>query len=171
MLPRRRVLHRTPFEERPPREGSRRWLVAELDRLTSVVVRRRDRRCVTCGETRRLQCSHFYSRRHLALRFDLRNCNAMCAECNRRHNADPSEYFRFMNERYGEAEVAELDSLRRDGRKVTNEDLLQTLERLRREVWPADSAAVAAALSERHGRAGRVIVYPRRLEELFCLFG
>ena len=127
MLPRRRFLHRTPFEDRPPEAGSRRWLVAELDRLTSGLVRRRDRQCITCGERRGLQCSHFYSRRYLATRFDLQNCNAMCAECNRRHNSDPEPYLRFMNERHGEGAVAELDRLRRDGRKVSDEELLQTL--------------------------------------------
>ena len=132
MLPRRCVLHRTPFEERPPEVGSRRWLVAELDRLTSLIVRRRDRRCVTCGERRGLQCSHFYSRRYLATRFDLRNCNAMCAGCNRRHNSDPAEYLRFMNERYGADVVAELDGLRADTRKITDEELARVLERFRR---------------------------------------
>ena len=131
MLPRRRVLHRTPFEERPPREGSRRWLVAELDRLVSLIVRRRDRRCVTCGEARGLQCSHFYSRRYLATRFDLRNCNAMCGDCNRRHNEDAEPYLRFMRERYGEVVVAELDRIRRDGGKVADEELLLELEELR----------------------------------------
>lgn len=79
MLPRRRFLNRLPFAERPVRQESRRWLVAELDRLTSLIVRRLDRRCVTCGEMRGLQRSHFYSRRHLAVRFDLRNCNVMCS--------------------------------------------------------------------------------------------
>jgi hypothetical protein len=131
MLPRRRVLHRTPFEERPPREGSRRWLVAELDRLVSVIVRRRDRRCVTCGIARNLQCSHFHSRRHLATRFDLRNCNAMCADCNRSHNSDPKPYLNFMNEHYGAEAVAELEGLRGSRMKVTDEELLRTLERLR----------------------------------------
>jgi hypothetical protein len=37
MLARRRVLHRSPFEAKPPEEGSRRWLVAELDRLVSII--------------------------------------------------------------------------------------------------------------------------------------
>ena len=131
MLPRRRVLHRTPFEERPPRVGSRRWLVAELDRLVSVIVRRRDRRCVTCGEARGLQCSHFYSRRYLATRFDPRNCNAMCAECNRWHSEDPEPYLRFMRERYDNGEVEELEGMRDGKRKVTDEDLLRALEQLR----------------------------------------
>ena len=127
MLPRRRVLHRTPFEGRPPEAGSRRWLVSELDRLVSVIVRRRDRRCVTCGETRGLQCSHFYSRRHLAVRFDLRNCHAMCADCNRRHNSDPKPYLAFMLERYGAEVVEEMDALRGSLRKVPDEELRRLL--------------------------------------------
>ena len=131
MLPRRRVLHRTPFEERPVEKGSRRWLVAELDRLASVIVRRRDRRCVTCGEARGLQCSHFYSRRYLRTRFDLRNCNAMCAACNRRHNEAPGPYLGFMRERHGAEVVAELEALRGGTGKVTDEELRQALGRLR----------------------------------------
>lgn len=131
MLPRRRVLHRTLFEQKPPVEGSRRWLVAELDRLVSLIVRRRDRRCITCGEQRGLQCSHFHSRRYLATRFDLRNCNAMCAACNRRHNEDPGPYLEFMNERYGFDVVRELKRLRRCSSKVEDEELARVLERLR----------------------------------------
>ena len=131
MLPRRRVLHRSPFIEKPAEVGSRRWLVAELDRLTSLVVRRRDHACVTCGDARGLQCSHFYSRRHLAVRFDLRNCNAMCVDCNRRHNSDPAAYLDFMNSRYGPEAVAELDELRTSMSKVTDEELVLTLGRLK----------------------------------------
>jgi hypothetical protein len=139
MLPRRRVLHRTPFEERPPEKDSRRWLVAELDRLVSVIARRRDRRCVTCGEARGLQCSHFYSRRYLRTRFDLRNCNAMCATCNRRHNEDSEHYLRFMREHYGEEVVTELDLLRSDRRKVDGEELLRLLEGLKAINWGGES--------------------------------
>jgi hypothetical protein len=128
MLARRRFLCRSPFVERPLERDSRRWLVAELDRLTSVLVRRRDCRCVTCGETRGLQCSHFYSRRHLVTRFDLRNCNAMCPECNRRHNSDRTPYLDFMLGRYGAAVVNELEGLRMSLRKVINEELLRLLE-------------------------------------------
>lgn len=96
-----------------------------------MLVRRRDHQCVTCGERRGFQCSHFYSRRYLRTRFDLRNCNAMCGGCNRRHNSDPEPYLRFMNERHGEGAVAELDRLRRDSRKVSDEEMVQALKRLR----------------------------------------
>jgi hypothetical protein len=131
MLPRRRVLHRTPFVEKPVEAGSRRWLIAELDRLTSLVIRKRDRKCVTCGEARGLECSHFHSRRYLGIRFDLRNCHAMCAACNRLHNSDRGPYLEFMLERYGPGVVAELDGLRMSLRKVTDEELRQTLEQLK----------------------------------------
>ena len=123
MLPRRRFLHRAPFEAKQPAEGSRRWLVAELDRLVSLFVRGRDRRCVTCGSRRNLQCSHFYSRRHLGVRFDLRNCHAMCGACNRRHNSDPEPYLAFMLERYGPDVVEELGRVRDGLRKVSDEEL------------------------------------------------
>lgn len=92
MLARRAFMSRSRLVGRQPEEGSRKWLIAELDRHTSIIVRRRDRMCVTCGSVQALQCSHFYSRRYLSIRFDLRNCNAMCSACNRRHNRDRRPY-------------------------------------------------------------------------------
>lgn len=127
MLSRRAFMPRSELVERQPEEGSRRWLVAELDKYTSIIVRRRDRRCVTCGTSQGLQCSHFYSRRHLTIRFDLRNCNAMCSRCNRRHNRDRRPYERYMLQAYGRAVVAELDGLRMGLEKVTDEELSDLL--------------------------------------------
>lgn len=131
MLTRRASMPRSKLVERPPEEGSRRWLIAELDKYTSLIVRRRDRRCVTCGTPQGLQCSHFYSRRHLAVRFDLRNCNAMCSACNRRHNRDRRPYERYMRKTYGPAVLAELDRLRAALDKVTEEEQRETLDRYR----------------------------------------
>ncbi len=121
-------MSRSRLVERTPEEGSRKWLIAELDRLTSIIVRKRDKRCVTCGSGQGLQCSHFYSRRYLSVRFDLRNCNAMCAACNRRHNRDRRPYERYMRKTYGPAAVAELDGLRLDLEKVTDEELGEMLQ-------------------------------------------
>lgn len=129
MISRRAYLSRSGFYNKPLEPGSRKWLIAELDKYTSIIVRRRDRRCATCGGRRSLQCSHFYSRRYLAVRFDLRNCNAMCGFCNRRHNSNPFPYMEFMQERYGPDMVAELHELRMLPRKVTDEELAQMLDR------------------------------------------
>jgi hypothetical protein len=115
-----------------PEERSRKWLVAELDRLTSLIVRRRDGRCVTCGSAQGLQCSHFYSRRYLAIRFNLVNCNAMCSACNRRHNRDRKPYERYMRKAYGSGVMAELDGLRLSLEKVTDEELRVRLEEYRK---------------------------------------
>lgn len=127
MLARRAFMSRSRLVERPRAEGSRKWLVAELDKYTSLIVRRRDGKCVTCGSVQSLQCSHFFSRRHLSTRFDLRNCNAMCAACNRRHNRDRRPYERYMRKAYGPAVVAELDGLRLSLGKGTDEELRETL--------------------------------------------
>ncbi len=78
---------------------------------------------------RGLQCSHFYSRRYLSIRFDLRNCNAMCAGCNRRHNRDQRQYERYMRKAYGSTVIAELDGLRLSLEKVTDEELREMLQR------------------------------------------
>ena len=127
MIARRAYLSRSGFFNKPLEVDSRKWLIAELDKYTSIIVRKRDRRCVTCGGRRSLQCSHFYSRRYLAIRFDLRNCNAMCGPFNRRHNHDPFPYMTFMQEKYGPDVVAELHELRMRPRKVTDDELAQTL--------------------------------------------
>lgn len=129
MLTRRSYLSRSGFYKKPLEPGSRKWLIAELDKYTSIIVRRRDRRCVTCGARRNLQCSHFYSRRYLLIRFDLTNCNAMCGRCNKRHNFDPFPYMNFMQEKYGPEAVEELNALRASRRKVTDDELREMLRR------------------------------------------
>lgn len=131
MLYRRAYMSKSRLVERPPEEGSRKWLVAELDRYTSLIVRRRDGRCVTCGSVQGLQCSHFYSRRYLSVRFDLRNCNAMCSACNRRHNRYRRPYERYMLKTYGTEVVAELDRLRASLQKVTDAQLIELLNNYR----------------------------------------
>jgi hypothetical protein len=127
MLYRRAFMSRSRLVKRPPEEGSRKWLVAELDRYTSLIVRMRDGRCVTCGSVQGLQCSHFYSRRYLAIRFDPRNCNAMCSGCNRRHNRDRRPYERYMLKKYGALVIAELGRLKASLQKVPDAQLVELL--------------------------------------------
>ena len=127
-LTRRSFMSRSAFTEKPPTASSRRWLIRQLDIWTSMIVRRRDQMCVTCGARQSLQCSHFYSRRYLNIRFDLRNCNAMCVECNRRHNLDPRPYLAYMEAHYGPEVVAELRELKMSLQKVSDEELRRLLE-------------------------------------------
>jgi hypothetical protein len=125
---RRSFMSRAPMERKPLTPGSRRWLIRELDVEVSRIVRRRDRRCVVCGARQGLQCLHFFPRRYLVLRFDLRNCNAMCAGCNRRHNTDPAPYLAYLLDRYGAEVVAKLDGLRTSLQKVADGELRRLLD-------------------------------------------
>ena len=135
MLTRRAFRSRSGFFQKPHEPGSRKWLIAELDKYTSIIVRRRDRRYVTCGTRRHLQCSHFYSRRYLAIRFNLLNCNAMCRRCNLRHNSDPFAYMTFMQGHYGPDVVSELHELMMALSKVTNDELAQMLGRYKAMIY------------------------------------
>jgi Bacteriophage Lambda NinG protein len=128
MFTRRAFMIRTPFVERSHLPGSRKWLIAELDKLTSIIVRKRDRQCVTYGSRQGLQCSHFYSRRYLAIKFDLRNCHAMCGACNKRHNHDSLPYLIYMQSRYGVEVIGELQTLRVSFHKAAEDELRVRLE-------------------------------------------
>lgn len=67
-------------------------LVAKLDRVFSQYIRLRDimpngyGRCIACGKIKPysdLDCGHYFSRIHMATRFEEDNCNAECKFCNR----------------------------------------------------------------------------------------
>jgi hypothetical protein len=126
MVTRCSYLSRSSFYKKPYEAGRRKWLIAELNKYTSRIVRRRDGRCVTCGTKRNLQCSHFYSRRYLAIRFNLLNRNAMCGRCNRHHNYDPFPYISYVLGNYGSEAVEALNRLRSSHRQVTDDDLRRT---------------------------------------------
>jgi hypothetical protein len=120
-------LHRSRMNAKPHHPiSSRAGMVKELDRLTSLIVRKRDGCCLTCGTTENLECSHFYKRRWLWTRFDLTNCNAMCHDCNGRHNVDPFPYLFKMQERCGKDAVLELLNLRNTTAQLPD-DRLQSL--------------------------------------------
>lgn len=54
------------------------------DVLFSRLIRARDKCCVKCGKVDvRLECSHIFSRRHIATRWDLDNAKALCHHCHR----------------------------------------------------------------------------------------
>lgn len=107
---------------------TRKGLIDELDKVTSFIVRKIYGRCVTCGTTLNLTASHFYSRRWLRVRFDLRNVTCMCMTCNERHNVNCWPYTNWFLEHYGDKVMSELFELRNSTRKVTDEDLRKLLE-------------------------------------------
>jgi hypothetical protein len=83
------------------KKPERKRLEAALDKVVSQIVIARDGRCVTCGTTEGLTCSHLIVRGKRLLRWDLTNCNCMCFSCNFRHNNFPHFYTRWFIKFYG----------------------------------------------------------------------
>lgn len=62
------------------------WSSTTADTEFSKWVRARDGRCVRCGTTNNLTCSHFWVRQHSATRYDPDNCVALCwMPCHKYH--------------------------------------------------------------------------------------
>jgi len=60
---------------------SKEWSVKKADGLFSKFIRERDGKCVRCGKTEYLQCSHFWPRAISSTRFDPENCDTLCYGC------------------------------------------------------------------------------------------
>lgn len=126
-------MRRTAFKPRRHSIHTRKGLIEELDRVTSLIVRKRDKVCVTCGEARPelLTCSHFYKRRFLNTRWDLRNCNCQCARCNEAHNENPWAYTSWFLDTYSTDVMAELFELRNRKETPSTEELRLMLNEYR----------------------------------------
>ncbi len=83
------------------RKISRKGLIRMLDKLTSIKVVERDRKCFTCGKTYDLTNGHLFTRGFYIVRWDMLNCHAQCVGCNFRHEFDPSVYQLKFIEKYG----------------------------------------------------------------------
>jgi len=71
------------------------------DSVFSLWIRNRDKKCVTCGSTDRLQNGHYISRSCSVLRFSEVNCNAQCFVCNCFKNGNMPQYSVYMIDKYG----------------------------------------------------------------------
>jgi len=79
-----------------------RRLLKRADAVFSVWIRARDRRCVTCGATVKLQCSHLIRRGKHSVRFSEVNCHTQCSSCNWKHNYFPEKYTSWLLSTHGE---------------------------------------------------------------------
>lgn len=124
---------RKPFRTKYHSIETRKGLKDELDRVTSLIVRKRDGLCVTCGDARpdQLTCSHFYKRVWTNTRFDLRNCNTQCAPCNELHNTNVMPYTSWFIDNYSLDVMAELFELRNRRETPSTEDLKYMLGQYR----------------------------------------
>lgn len=62
-------------------QKDRKKLTKKLDILFSKFIRTRDGRCLHCGKTENLQCSHIAGRKSLAGRWNDKNAITLCYAC------------------------------------------------------------------------------------------
>jgi hypothetical protein len=86
-------------------------LVDDLDIITSLIIRRRDGRCVQCGSRDRPTNGHVFPGRYLFLRWDIRpdgQCHQQCWPCNYRHVNHQSDYYEWYINKFGLERFKEL---------------------------------------------------------------
>lgn len=64
-----------------PKSHNASWYRKHCDTVFSKIIRTRDGRCMHCGGTENLQCSHTMSRKIWALRWNEMNCITLCFFC------------------------------------------------------------------------------------------
>lgn len=112
------------------RKLSRKGWVRKLDKITSLIVVRRDRKCFTCGSTQNLQCGHLFTRSLYAVRWNLLNCHAQCRGCNFRHEFDATIYNLKFIDKFGLDAYKELYRIAHRPNKLTNKQLQEIYEAL-----------------------------------------
>ena len=107
-------------------------LKKELDKWFSLYIRLRVAneygyvQCFTCGIVRGykdgMQNGHFQSRKHLATRFDEKNCQVQCIKCNMYSQGEQFKFGINLDAKYGEGTAEELECLARTTMKFTRYD-------------------------------------------------
>lgn len=111
---------------------TRKKLIDKLDKIVSLIVRLRDKKCVTPSVkcTKVLQCSHLIKRGKLPTRFDLDNCNTQCSYHNYLHNNYPEIYTEWWLNKYGQEKYNHLIAQSQKIWKPSITELQELLEHL-----------------------------------------
>ena|SRR3990167_8066497 len=97
----------------------------EADRVFSIFIRNRDKRCFTCGAIQNLQAGHFVSRSWSALRYAEDNVHAQCSNCNVWRRGNYSVYALNLVKKYGQGILEDLEK-----RKVITQLKSKDLEKI-----------------------------------------
>ena len=89
-------------------------------------LRDKDKGCISCGKplNTKFDCGHFFNaNNHWSLRFDERNCNGQCVECNQWRHGHLLEYRKGIIKRYGQGILDELEEISTETRKFSVDEL------------------------------------------------
>lgn len=115
-----------------PKRQTRSSLETHLDIVFSLYVRLRDAmpngmvRCISCGRVfpfAQIQCGHYISRRNKLLRWDERNANGECVNCNCFDRTHLDNYRKNLIKKIGLKEVLNLESKRFDSTKFEKAEI------------------------------------------------
>lgn len=114
-------------------------LKEKADAVFSLYVRLRDcpdghGRCISCGcsiTPKTCDAGHFIPRTHLATRWDERNVNIQCYNCNRMKDGNLAGYTIGLVEKYGDGIVGELNALKHATCKLTKSDYEELIKKYR----------------------------------------
>lgn len=111
--------------------------IAPEDRYFSLCVRERaGNQCEVCGKSSeywRIDCSHLFSRRHLATRWHPQNAFAHCFQCHQKLGGDPVSFARWADKRLGPAKVEQLYVLSSTTLKLSKADKAYIAKHYRQE--------------------------------------
>lgn len=111
---------------------TRKALVKKLDTLVSIIVRKRDGKCVQCGSLEQPTCGHVFSRSHYSTRWDLENCHQQCYPENYKYKfSDTIGYYLAVRKIIGEERMNALYERWKTIRKWTDKDLQNLYEELK----------------------------------------
>jgi hypothetical protein len=93
-----------------PKKSDRKHLVKELDKIVSLIVRKRDGHCMTCPNPRGLPLTngHLITRGKHSVRWDMENCFCQCTGCNMLHESQPEHFTRWFIKKFGIEKYDEL---------------------------------------------------------------
>ena len=80
-------------------------------------------KCCSCGAVKHYKngdAGHFINRTHLILKYDERNVNFQCKQCNAFKQGNYADYREFMIIEYGIADVLELELMKKRPYKMDN---------------------------------------------------
>ena len=96
-------------------------------------------RCVTCNKAypwQRLQAGHFVPGRRNSILYDERNCHQQCYICNIVLKGNPRKYEAYMQARYGQDVIDELDSKNDEMKQFTPQELVALIQLYKDKLKP-----------------------------------
>ena len=118
-------------------------LKTKLDTIFAKYIRLRDAlnggvfRCISCGKVYMFDqsdCGHYINRKHMATRFNEKNCNAQCRHCNRFDEGNIQGYRRGLIAKYGEPTVLMLEAMKNQTNKISDFEYQTMIDYYREEV-------------------------------------